>query len=771
MNLKATIIVNSASVYYNDFLGYVEPYLQQSGVPLRIVDRRLHRLSESDIDTPLIVLAHRDLTALGQSQWSEAETCLLQQALTEDVGVVSFDDDDSPIEPLYEIRSPKNTSRTTLRFSDQPHYITLNHIPGEIMNLRNEVLPEAAIEIPELVPSGDAEALLLADAVPYLLVQQVEKARIVQWVSSDWMRPDVRGPLWGLDDLLYRSLIWAARKPFVVRGLPRFLTLRVDDCVGDHGQYEGRVFEWVDIANRYGLKPWLGFFHESISENAVSKMKQLVADGKATAQFHGVNLFGTYYANGDPSLTGIRRTIEQWFERHGGAFPLSSYFIPHAYDLSATALELLPELGVRFVGMPYAANTGGGAKNRFNPWLQAGPFRKEQEGVDGTPWTGATFARPLHYADWYRPADDSDEDSKSRLFNVVTEVRDVNGYEWFNYVADSSQYSDVAEAISRGTRILRRCYDSNVLGNLFTHEDSWRGKFIANIAPQHWEQMIAGIVSNLASDQIRNVTIDEAAEYILALYQSAITQAALSGDRVELQLDGASSCPTDLTVYGESQGIIRSNTLSIDPFDGRTEVSFALDEVTDSHSWTESLYSGQFPIRTVQADLPLSLGTRLVALAAGTIEKVRLYVPEGEEGLHLVQLWDAIDGRELAPPVEWVIPYGSEGWQELKLVDPVQLTAGQEVVVSITTRLDGTAPYVYAETPEGFCIPVVGEALLAPAGAGVYSDKLDELPTLVQLNGSYFRDIVFRVGERADVDVEQSAERRELALQGWIPSS
>ncbi|WP_127529402.1 DUF4082 domain-containing protein [Paenibacillus kobensis] len=743
MNLKATVIVNSASVHYGDFVGFIEPYLKQSGVPLRTVDRKSYRLEEQDLDTPLIVLAHRDLTATGQSAWSGDEVRLIRQAQSEGVGIVSFEADGSPVESLYEVLSPELAPRTTLRFTEQPHYITFNHVPGETMCLRNEVMPEAAVPVQELAPSDGAEALLWADEVPYLMIKNEGNARFVQWAGMDWMRPDVRGPLWGLDDLFYRSLVWAARKPLVVRTAPRFVTLRVDDCVGDHGEYRDRVFEWVDIANRYGLKPWLGFFHESISEDAVRRMKELVAEGKATAQFHGVNLFGTYYANEDPSTYGIRRTIEQWFDKHDGTFPLSNYFIPHAYDLSAEAIGILPELGVRFVGMPYPANTGGGAKDRFNRWLQAGPFRQEQEGVDGTPWTGSTYARPLYYADWYRMPDDSGPE----LFNVVAEVRDVNGYEWFNYVADNSQYSDIAGAIRRGTLILRRCHDSHVLGQLFTHEDSWRGKFIANIAPADWEQMIAGIVSNMSGDTVRYATVDDAAEYILALHQSGITIAKQSGDRLELRLEGTSACPTELTVYGESHGIIRSHTFTIDPFAGETAESFMLEDAWRSPLREETLYSGQFPIRTVEADTPVSLGTRFIALTAGMIVKVRLYVPEGDEGLHLVRLWDARECRELAPPAEWFIPAGMTGWQEMKLTDPVKLTAGQEVTLAITTRLDGGSPYIYAESPEGFSIPIIRETLLAPAGAGLLASSLDEQPAIVQQNGSYFRDIVFQLGE------------------------
>ena len=62
----------------------------------------------------------------------------------------------------------------------------------------------------------------------------------------------VKGPLAGLDDLVWRSPVWAARKPFAMRGLPNFAILRVDDCEGP--------FWWAHIANEVGFKPRLGPF-------------------------------------------------------------------------------------------------------------------------------------------------------------------------------------------------------------------------------------------------------------------------------------------------------------------------------------------------------------------------------------------------------------------------------------------------------------------------------------------------------------------------------
>ena len=55
-------------------------------------------------------------------------------------------------------------------------------------------------------------------AQPFLAVTTNGAGRAVQWGTYDWMSHAVKGPMFGLDDLVWRSLVWAARKPFVMQG-------------------------------------------------------------------------------------------------------------------------------------------------------------------------------------------------------------------------------------------------------------------------------------------------------------------------------------------------------------------------------------------------------------------------------------------------------------------------------------------------------------------------------------------------------------------------
>src|SRR5512136_2472262 len=91
----------------------------------------------------------------------------------------------------------------------------------------------------------------------------------------------VLGPVGGLDDLVWRGVVWAARKPFVMRGLPNFVTMRVDDVTGP--------FAWLHAANSVGFKPFVALFYLSVSEASAADLHSLTTSGLATASIHSTD--------------------------------------------------------------------------------------------------------------------------------------------------------------------------------------------------------------------------------------------------------------------------------------------------------------------------------------------------------------------------------------------------------------------------------------------------------------------------------------------------
>ena len=126
------------------------------------------------------------------------------------------------------------------------------------------------------IPSG--KILISGDGKPFIWSSELGKVRLVQWSSQDWIQIRILGPLGGLDDCLWRSIVWAARKPFMMRGLPPLVTMRVDDVAGRGELWHKDPLYWVNSCNKYGLKPWLGLFIYNLNPRAIVELRKYIQD-------------------------------------------------------------------------------------------------------------------------------------------------------------------------------------------------------------------------------------------------------------------------------------------------------------------------------------------------------------------------------------------------------------------------------------------------------------------------------------------------------------
>ena len=130
--------------------------------------------------------------------------------------------------------------------------------------------------------------------------------------------------VYGLDDLVWRSIVWAARKPFVMQGLPNFLTMRVDD--------ESGPFGWIEIANEFDIKPWAGLFYYNVDDAEATQLSALVNSGNATAAVHAKTGAFFYYDHGsgdfpDAEIVANFAHATAWHADHN--IPLAKFVLPH----------------------------------------------------------------------------------------------------------------------------------------------------------------------------------------------------------------------------------------------------------------------------------------------------------------------------------------------------------------------------------------------------------------------------------------------------------
>ncbi len=594
-SLHALVLVNSLSSQCQGGAPYVFSYLEHWGVPHQTLDLAHAPLPESITDFPLLIVAHEEIDAGGARLGPPGRERLLA-AVRRGTGLVSFD---PRLPASREVRSPltrQNIWADVLLFRHTHHYITAGHDVDEL-------LPLAA---PLRVPALPTHELLLVTGTgqPFLSIAHLGQGRLVHWATNAWMRSTILGPLGGLDDVLWRSLVWAARKPFVIRGLPPLVTMRVDDVAATGAMWGKTPFYWVQEANRYGFKPWLGIFPYNLSEPAVNELRDLIQRGQATAFPHALGLrsrpglIGISYSgalpfqatrideeefarrhgrrpgpsdsdefiyfdhiNGRPWSTAEanRRlaTVDAWYTAHA-PLPMSRYFVPHWGE---TGLNVLPYVhdrwGARFcmimmdAGQRYHVNTS---------WLRLGPFRRHEPLGTAAIDPRRRGLRPVYYADFINLAG-------YRFFYACTEIRDDAGYDW-------RPNSDVVTTIGHGVRQLRRALDSMALAVLVAHETD----HVYLIPPETWAQEIGGVAQGIAAYEPWFVTLDEGIQYVQATVTSTLRSAAYdpNSQQIIVTLGGQAEIPTHFHLFTEKHDAIEVRLVSVPPFAGETSVSTPL---------------------------------------------------------------------------------------------------------------------------------------------------------------------------------------------------
>ena len=568
VSMNVLVLVNSDSPFARQGNEYVLPYLEHFGVPFTLADVSKQNVDFSLGQYAIVVISHPQITPKGR----DIENVLLD-AVRSGCGLVSFDPNLPKLSPTLDANS---ANVTTLEFSATPHFITARHNPGEKRKLFGPMtLPRFS--------AGDGKVLVSADGCPLLITSQAGKGRIVQWTSQDWMHTSVLGPLAGLDDCLWRSMVWAARKPYAMRGLPPLVTMRVDDVAGRGGLWNQSPFYWVKTCGKYNFKPWLGLFIYNLTSEAIEELRGYIRDGQATASPHALGRPPREKENQDfyynPKAIPLRaytydefiyfdhqhkrpwsdeeaqrglKAVDDWYAETN--LPMSKYFVPHYSEVGRNIIPYVAdkwhmEFAMFYMqpGLPYGDSS---------PWTKCGPFRLYEKPGTCTNRENMRGNRPVYYAD------SADVDGH-KLFNCFTEIRDNAGYEW-------APDNDVNATIGRGVRQLRRALDSMALAVLFTHETD----YIFKIKPENWEKEIKAIAEGIADYNPVFSTTDNAMKIVRAHRTSRLNSCAFnpSSETVKAELTGAADVPTSFYLFTEEGNRITWRLVPVPAFTEKTAV-------------------------------------------------------------------------------------------------------------------------------------------------------------------------------------------------------
>lgn len=535
---KALVIVNSGSGYYDDYDNYIRPYLENFGIPYDTYNEPTPQNLPDLNDYALIILGHRNIYDGVTVQYP---VTLINAAVYDGVGLTSLDPAffGYTLGTLSTSITPVNVSSSTINVVNTSHFITNYHadddynlplIEGgsEYSNNYDALTLNGAMSVnqnTDLIGGTDLASLSGSGNTASLIeVSSYGLGRIVKWNDYDWVFEEVLGPVFGMDDILWKSMVWPARKPFVIKGMPPIVTMRVDDVNGDGGGISGN-FEWLTISNEYGFIPWCGTFETIPAEN-MSLFRNLLNSGLATASPHAFFYESSIYYNHDnePGFDALHNTREAREFYTENSLPMSKFVLAHYYEIDPTALAGLQEMGVEFIGthMQFGSPYG-------SVWLEAGPYRINRSYIGRS-----SDIMPVYYGGDVTYGGYT-------FFNCVTEIRDDDGYEWV------PMEDAMSHTIAQGVRQLTRSLGSMVLTTLFTHQFHFEA-----VSSGSWRTMMSEITSGISKFNPEFRSMDYAVQYIRARNNIDITNVSEDGDLVNITYTGTNDMDTRCYVFTEA---------------------------------------------------------------------------------------------------------------------------------------------------------------------------------------------------------------------------
>jgi hypothetical protein len=560
----ALVLVNSRSAQFADFQHFIQPFLDNFGVPYTVQDISTNAPGTNIARYSLIVIGHKQLD-IAKAFLTTTVQSQLSLAISNGTGLVNFDSDlisgNIPryqfIQDIFGFSYSSAASATTVTFpateaAGQMHYVASRHATNETIALR------AGMTVAGLTPPANAKSVALGGSRPLVVLKNFGQGRAVQWASYDWISYSVLGCFWGMDDLVWRGMVWAARKPFALHSLPNFVTMRVDDIVGPFG--------WVHIANEMGFKPFLALFVNMIDDTEAADLRNLATNGNATASIHswdfGDAFFYWNHAAGAPWPDNVMSNNfyvgTQWHLNHG--IPISKVVASHYSEFGLNAFAGLQAWRVEYFPIEIVP---GSTWHTGVPWLMEGPYRLYQSGAGDSLW-------PLYYADFL--AVPGHPEFNGVFFNQYTEVRDMTVPGGTYNCGEFCPDNDVLGSINRGTKMLRRGLDGLCLATLLTH-DRYIGPITgssdpSNFTSNNWRAILQGITNNLAVYNPIYVTLDYGCQYTRALKTSRVLVAdydTVSG-QLMVKISGKADLDTTLQVYLGTDNSISNITGTVAAF-------------------------------------------------------------------------------------------------------------------------------------------------------------------------------------------------------------
>jgi hypothetical protein len=396
------------------------------------------------------------------------------------------------------------------------------------------------------------------------------KGKIVFFLTSASLWQDeILGHTEGFDDIFFRSLIWASKKPFITKTMPPFITARIDDVSGTGSKvakYKETVegLKYIDILNKYNFIPNMGLFVDDIREIDIPKIREKYYEKQAEFSPHAfsdpknINEFPIYMKhNGeefsDDILKENFKRVDEKFEFFG--IKPSRTVNAHFGELGIKALPYLKERNQTFL------------MNIIRPGK---PFSDPKAHI----WDLKPYGK-INFSLGEIPEDKNFFNVLSLPYDIEEKISDEKNPD-FDFLhkctnfCNESEKTDVKKAIKRGIFQIQRGLENKFFGCLMTHEQR-----ISFLKIEEFEEIIEGIINGIGTKD----KIFKSYDYI-SLYSKNLK--SLSIEKIEfdknlrITLRGKVEIPLFLYIFFDKGDGVTYSFLKVPPFENLNILSFKI---------------------------------------------------------------------------------------------------------------------------------------------------------------------------------------------------
>lgn len=653
-DLTVDVLINSANTTgYNtntttpgEYQRYPERYFENLQLPYRVID--VSNTPPPDLTgVPLIIAAHRGLNL--SLAWQQA----ILSAVQGGVGFVNLDSDpgigtDAHMQAFFGCTSSApgtpGTSitipATYLPDGATPHYITqlqlrwpignpasatgnmvYNFHPDDTGNQGTATSTVLLNSQGVAQPGGTVLATIGNDA--FWTVTTFGSGHVVNIGTYDYLHADRFGFLMGIDDLFWRSLVWAARKPFVFRGYPRLFALQQDDPVDGYSTRVGDLFDSTltgsgttqTLMNGTRITiggPWkvdaniqtdAADFNDGAQER--QNMINFVNGGFLKLTPHTVSggSDGDLFWSGAGNTTPL--TDSQWlanfnalqtftqgagsngsFNGTSDVLSFGTYMIPHFWDFSNNIGDDMWGMGIRYLTEIQQPNVyyAGACKTPAQRMPGLHPYRVyEQPPANCNPneiWS-------LFWADNYTLGSRAGHPSRT-FFGFATQLQGMQ------YPSFDARWPQSANGISAATALENweaytwRFWSSMDPVQIYNHD----GGSMANATTQERQQHIRNVSSWVSANGATPIFMEDMGAYLRARFNSKLTGGSVTPTTIMLNFTGSSTDMNGALVTTESFVFFNNDNgtqVDVSGFTNGSTVSFANSTPTTLAVNTNSL--------------------------------------------------------------------------------------------------------------------------------------------------------------------------------------